>query len=113
MSVRTRILGMVDVIMRVPPLFVIDEILKNSMGLPMSSTGTTTAATTTTTSSDGFSDISVDKDNQTFILGSTSEIPSMLEDSMIGIELDFHSSLALTALKFIISLIGNVSCLVY
>lgn len=45
MSMRTRVLGMVDVIMRVPPLFVIDEILKISMGLPsFSSTGS--AATT-------------------------------------------------------------------
>lgn len=34
MSMRTKVLGMVDVIMRVPPLFVIDEILKISMGLP-------------------------------------------------------------------------------
>lgn len=34
MSMRTKVLGMVDVMMRVPPLFVIDEILKISMGLP-------------------------------------------------------------------------------
>lgn len=33
MSFRTKILGLVDVIMRVPPLFIIDEILKISMGL--------------------------------------------------------------------------------
>lgn len=37
MSMRTKVLGMVDVIMRVPPLFVIDEILKISMGLPTAS----------------------------------------------------------------------------
>lgn len=36
MSVRTKVLGLVDVIMRVPPLFVIDEILKIGMGLPNS-----------------------------------------------------------------------------
>lgn len=36
MSMRTKVLGMVDVIMRVPPLFVIDEILKISMGIPSS-----------------------------------------------------------------------------
>lgn len=34
MSVRTRMLGFVDVILRVPPIFIIDEILKISMGLP-------------------------------------------------------------------------------
>uniref|UniRef100_A0A1B0BMI5 TRC8-like N-terminal domain-containing protein n=1 Tax=Glossina palpalis gambiensis TaxID=67801 RepID=A0A1B0BMI5_9MUSC len=34
MSVRTKVLGMVDVMMRVPPILVIDEILKIGMGLP-------------------------------------------------------------------------------
>jgi len=34
MSVRTKVLGLVDVMMRVPPIMVIDEILKIGMGLP-------------------------------------------------------------------------------
>ncbi|CAD6993734.1 protein TRC8 homolog isoform X2 [Ceratitis capitata] len=34
MSVRTKVLGLVDVMMRVPPILVIDEVLKISMGLP-------------------------------------------------------------------------------
>ncbi|KAH8271271.1 hypothetical protein KR018_005487 [Drosophila ironensis] len=34
MSVRTKVLGLVDVIMRVPPVMVIDEMLKLGMGLP-------------------------------------------------------------------------------
>ncbi|XP_017023789.1 protein TRC8 homolog isoform X1 [Drosophila kikkawai] len=34
MSMRTKVLGLVDVIMRVPPVMVIDEILKIGMGLP-------------------------------------------------------------------------------
>ncbi|XP_052903608.1 protein TRC8 homolog isoform X1 [Anopheles moucheti] len=33
--VRTKVLGLVDVIMRVPSLFIIDEILKMGMGVPM------------------------------------------------------------------------------
>lgn len=37
MSVRTKMLGFVDVILRVPPIFIIDEILKISMGLPFTS----------------------------------------------------------------------------
>ena len=36
MSVRTKVLGLVDVLMRVPSLFVIDEILKISMGFSSS-----------------------------------------------------------------------------
>lgn len=34
MSIRTKILGLVDVIMRIPPLFLIDELLKINMNLP-------------------------------------------------------------------------------
>ncbi|XP_034663252.1 protein TRC8 homolog isoform X2 [Drosophila subobscura] len=34
MSMRTKVLGLVDVMMRVPPVLVIDEILKIGMGLP-------------------------------------------------------------------------------
>lgn len=35
MSFRTRVLEMVDVIMRVPPILLIDEILKIGLGIPM------------------------------------------------------------------------------
>ncbi|EDX14852.1 GD17744 [Drosophila simulans] len=33
MSVRTKVLGLVDVMMRVPPVMVMDEILKMEMGM--------------------------------------------------------------------------------
>ena len=33
MSLRSRVLGLVEVVLRVPPLFVIDEILKFGIGL--------------------------------------------------------------------------------
>ena len=33
MSLRSRVLGIVEVLLRVPPLFVIDEILKIGLGL--------------------------------------------------------------------------------
>lgn len=33
MSLRTKILGLVEILLRVPPLFVIDEILKIGLGL--------------------------------------------------------------------------------
>ncbi|XP_023178037.1 protein TRC8 homolog isoform X2 [Drosophila hydei] len=35
MSIRTQVLGLVDVMMRVPPIMVIDEILKIGMGVPI------------------------------------------------------------------------------
>uniref|UniRef100_T1PA16 TRC8 n=1 Tax=Musca domestica TaxID=7370 RepID=T1PA16_MUSDO len=42
MSIRTKVLGMVDVIMRVPPILIIDEILRIDMGL--SSSGSSSSA---------------------------------------------------------------------
>lgn len=33
MSLRTKVLGLVEVVLRVPPLFVIDEILKTGFGI--------------------------------------------------------------------------------
>lgn len=36
MSLRSKALALVEVLLRVPPLFVVDEFLKISLGLPMS-----------------------------------------------------------------------------
>ncbi|EDW58945.1 protein TRC8 homolog isoform X2 [Drosophila virilis] len=52
MSIRTQVLGLVDVMMRVPPIMVIDEILKIGMGVPSqlsSGKGYTMETTTSTT----------------------------------------------------------------
>lgn len=46
MSVRTKMLGFVDVILRVPPIFIIDEILKISMGLPFATQNDSTVLET-------------------------------------------------------------------
>lgn len=95
MSVRTKVLGMVDVIMRVPPLFVIDEILKISMGL-------TTAS---------LNDIAGNQ--QQAINSTTAAIDSLSEsDSIIDhlSEMDsqeFYKIMPLTVLKFLICLVGK------
>ncbi|XP_073818074.1 TRC8 ring finger protein isoform X2 [Musca autumnalis] len=46
MSIRTKVLGMVDVMMRVPPILIIDEILKIDMGLPSSSSTSSSSSNT-------------------------------------------------------------------
>lgn len=92
MSVRTKMLGFVDVILRVPPIFIIDEILKISMGLPFNTQtndptldtnhmsimdgAITSAATTTTTTTSAASDA----DNNILVNGSSS-ISSNLSNS--------------------------------
>lgn len=95
MSVRTKILGMVDVIMRVPPLFVIDEILKISMGIPMLPSDTDTKDTT----------------NET--LFSTTIDDNLFDESDNSDNVDFHKGLTLTSLKFITCLIGMLQCSIY
>ncbi|KAI8123223.1 Protein TRC8 like protein [Lucilia cuprina] len=60
MSIRTKVLGMVDVMMRVPPILVIDEILKIGMGLPSRSYQTANSVDagggiSTSTETDAFS----------------------------------------------------------
>ncbi|XP_061397113.1 protein TRC8 homolog [Musca vetustissima] len=47
MSIRTKVLGMVDVMMRVPPILIIDEILKIDMGLPSSSGSSSSSSSST------------------------------------------------------------------
>lgn len=92
---RTMVLGMVDVIMRVPPLFVIDEILKISMGLP------------TTNIIDVAAGISPDG------LGSmnTGSAASVVINATDHLQLDpnaeFYKVFSLTTLKILTCLIGE------
>lgn len=37
MPLMTKVLALLEIVLRVPPLFVVDELLKFSLGLPMSS----------------------------------------------------------------------------
>lgn len=53
MSIRTKVLGMVDIMMRVPPIIIIDELLKIGLGLP----GQYVASTANSMDSGGGSDI--------------------------------------------------------
>lgn len=81
MSVRTKVLGLVDVILRVPPLFVIDGLLKISMGLPTA-------------------EVDSNPINMT-----TSQIQNAIEDDQ-----EFYRILSLTTLKFIACLLGEYFC---
>ncbi|KAM8707152.1 hypothetical protein ACLKA7_011277 [Drosophila subpalustris] len=73
MSMRTQVLGFVDVMMRVPPIMVIDEILKIGMGLPtrlypdkVSPTDAVTTTTTTTTTTPGTGHMEASTNTDTF-----------------------------------------------
>jgi len=88
-SVRTMVLGVVDVMMRVPPLFIIDELLKISMGLPSTSLSDTHGA-------DG------DIDDNYFKLNTTSEIQAAIDE-----DANFYKVLSLATLKFVLCFLGK------
>lgn len=97
MSVRTKVLGLVDVIMRVPPLLVIDEILKISMGLPGS--GYTDSADPGAVAS------TAARNNTTDAFDGSAAADIM---DALSTDPDFYHFLSLTTLKFIICLFGKL-----
>lgn len=99
MSIRLRVLGLLDVILRVPPLFVIDEILKISMGLGhLTFEDEKRNYTTNVVTANGTDDIER-------IESETSEIIYISDVS------DFYKFLSLTTLKFLICLFGELMVL--
>lgn len=90
MSIRLRVLGLLDVVMRVPPLFVIDEILKISMGLGHLTFGDEQRNYTTNASIAGVEADYVE-----------AEINYIADTS------EFYKFLSLTTLKFLTCLLGE------
>lgn len=114
--VRTKVLGLVDVIMRVPSLFIIDEILKISMGLPNSSSPppTQSAATAAVTSSESLVNLTVNAtvsaaanmlDAAAAAAATAGGIGSP-EDSLKD-DIEFYKFISLTTLKFLLCLFGK------
>lgn len=119
MSIRTRVLGMVDVFMRVPPLFVIDEILKISMGLPSMSQTTPAASTpaAVVTSSAAGADMEATM-LDSFVHGAFEAFNETLNATLGGgtgaeaaaaglVTEEYVKVLSLTTLKFLTCLIGK------
>lgn len=111
--VRTKVLGLVDVIMRVPSLFIIDEILKISMGLPNSSSPppTQSAATAAVTSSESLVNLTVNASVSvaTNMLDAAAAAAGGIgspEDSLKD-DIEFYKFISLTTLKFLLCLFGK------
>lgn len=99
MSIRLRVLGLLDVILRVPPLFVIDEILKISMGL-------------------GHLTFEDEKRNYTtnasIIVNGTDDIEHFASEiNYISDTSEFYKFLSLTTLKFLTCLLGELQVCVH
>lgn len=112
MSFRTRVLGMVDVFMRVPPLFVIDEILKISMGFPTMTITITRPSVSSPNHGVGDIDESM---LDSFVNGAFEAINETLNATMgdaatAAVDLapeDYFKVLSLTTLKFFACLVGE------
>ena len=111
MSVRTKMLGFVDVILRVPPIFIIDEILRVSMGLPFSTH--TDSTITSVTLDSNHSSLIIGDDNATnssqynqqqILNGSTIDL---FGSASVRDDAEFYKILSLTSLKFFSCLLGE------
>lgn len=118
--VRTKVLGLVDVIMRVPSLFIIDEILKISMGLPNSSTTTgPSAAMNPAVSSATVESVSEPESLVNATLNATMNAAAAAAADFLGTaagissdeslrdDIEFYKFISLTTLKFVLCLFGK------
>lgn len=83
MSLRTRVLNLVDVLLRVPPLFVIDELLRIGLGVQEQVDSTTAT---------------IQNDNSTIS-------DTVVENS--GYDAQFYKFLIITCVKVILSCLGK------
>lgn len=104
MSVRTKMLGFVDVILRVPPIFIIDEILKIGMGIPFSPHHT--VIDTSKSSSEILVD-DVNATNVTNMMLNDSSPTDLFGTPNLTDDIEFYQILSLTSLKFFSCLLGK------
>lgn len=133
MSVRTKMLGFVDVILRVPPIFIIDEILKISMGLPFTTQNDSTLldnsqipiieTATSVSAGDSADNILFNGNNNNTITSSNfsssnSSLEQFLNTSSAELfgdaisaaaadDTEFYKLISLTSLKFLSCLLGK------
>ncbi|XP_035795107.1 protein TRC8 homolog isoform X2 [Anopheles albimanus] len=90
--VRTKVLGLVDVIMRVPSLFIIDEILKMGMGVPLAKAPVQTANLTTSQ-----------------LQPSMLLIPSTEDDRGVEDNIELYKFISMSVLRFLLCSFGAIS----
>jgi E3 ubiquitin-protein ligase RNF139 len=94
MAIRTKLLALVDVILRVPPLFIMDELLRIGLGLPQGTTN--------------YYNSSFEVDDASII---EEELPPIIPDyTNTGVQYDvqFYKVLVATVIKFILSCMGKL-----
>lgn len=98
-------LGFVDVILRVPPIFIIDEILKISMGIPFAPHNSIDTHSSDIMVDDA-TNTTVNRSHQ--IINDTKASPTDLFDTPNLIDdIEFYQILSITSLKFFSCLLGE------
>lgn len=94
MSIRLKLLGIVDVILRVPPLFIMDELLKIGLGLPQG-------------------DNNYDNSSYEIDANLMSELQNKPEYSLPVNQYDdqFYKAFAITVFKFLFSCLGIIAAM--
>lgn len=121
MSFRAKVLGLVDVMMRVPPILVIDEILKIGMGLPTRLYPPTDKTNSGLTTDDDINSSSNSTNNVPGLTTKASAIGLLVKNASGGaaglavedgfeaaIESNLNEILSITAVKFVICLLGFI-----
>lgn len=118
MSVRAKMLGFVDVILRVPPIFIIDEILKISMGLPFNTNDTDVMGNTTMAQSstddivllNSSGSVSFNNDSSLGQQIFNASQAMFIDGSATGVvdDPEFYKFVSLTTLKFLSCLLGEL-----
>lgn len=95
MSIRTKLLALVDVLLRVPPLFIMDELLRIGLGAPQ---GDSSHYNSSSEVDDAVSGITGDAVIPTISLYSESEAPYQAQ---------FYKVFIVTSLKYLLSCVGK------
>lgn len=97
MSFRTKLLALVDVLLRVPPLFIMDELLRIGLGVPQDD------------SNHYNSSFEVDDADASITGEAVISTVSVYSDSEAQYQTQFYKVLIVSSLKYLLSCLGKFS----
>lgn len=99
-------LGFVDVILRVPPIFIIDEILKIGMGIPFAPHNTIDTTHSNESLVDDMTNATVNQ-GQHIVNDTIASAADLFDTPNLTDDIEFYQILSLTSLKFFSCLLGE------
>lgn len=99
MSFRTKLLGLVDVILRVPPLFIMDELLKIGLGLPQGDNNYDNSS------------FEIDDTDVNVLEEELAPVIGEYTDVVVQYDTQFYKIFVVTFFKFILSCLGIIAAM--